>query len=509
MLRRFISVLLAAFVASSCTYVQRASVSSSGAQASARSWSTGPQTLSGDGRSVVFLSDASDLVAGDTNGVADVFVRDNGTGVVRRVSVATGGAQANGESTWASISGDGSLVVFASKATNLAPGDDDATQDIFVHDLLNATTTHVPRAYDDGPGWYGAYQPVVSPNGRFLFFVDHPEGAYSYFGRLTIHDRATGEFSHLSGQTNKGLSPVMVSDDGRFAAIYSGCGGSQCPIGMGKVMLWDRVASTVEDYPSPDESAAYAGAKDGAVTPDGRYVAYTQMTYCACQSESSITIADRIAGTKRRFHTRVGGGLHARIGISADGRYVAFTSLADDLVAGDSNEGTDVFVLDTMTGVTTLATSGGIAQPGSGQVTSWQADLGAISADGRYVSFSTTDPTIVPGDTNSVEDVFVRYASPPRVLGVEPPKLWRSLGGRLVLNGSGFREGMQVSVGEGVSVRAVTLVVPTQAWVDVVVADEAPLGPRDVVVTVPGASPLQGGASTVCSGCVTVTEPWG
>jgi Tol biopolymer transport system component len=95
------------------------------------------QAISGGGRFVAFTSDATDLVAGDTNGATDVFVRDRALGTVRRVSVASGGAQADNRSFDADLSADGRFVSFVSEATNLVPHDTNGTTDVFARGPLS------------------------------------------------------------------------------------------------------------------------------------------------------------------------------------------------------------------------------------------------------------------------------------------------------------------------------------------------------------------------------------
>jgi Tol biopolymer transport system component len=109
---------------------ERVSVATGGAQAGGNS---AQPAISALGRFVAFSSDAPDLVPNDTNGVRDVFVHDRQTGVTRRVSVATGGAQAGGGSTIPAISAEGRFVAFASGTPDLVPNDTNGTQDVFVH----------------------------------------------------------------------------------------------------------------------------------------------------------------------------------------------------------------------------------------------------------------------------------------------------------------------------------------------------------------------------------------
>ncbi len=122
---------------------RRVSVSSAGAQANGESV---VGSISGDGRLVAFRSVASNLVAGDTNRSSDVFVRDLAAGTTRRVSVSSAGVQANGDSTAPSISADGRFVVFMSRASNLVVGDTNGFEDVFVRDLVTGTTERISAA---------------------------------------------------------------------------------------------------------------------------------------------------------------------------------------------------------------------------------------------------------------------------------------------------------------------------------------------------------------------------
>ena len=108
---------------------QRVNVSSTGAQADGFA---GGGAISADGRFVAFSSDATNLVAGDTNALGDSFVRDRQAGATRRVSVRTNGAEGNGRSLFEGLSSDGRLVVFSSEASNLVPGDTNGALDVFV-----------------------------------------------------------------------------------------------------------------------------------------------------------------------------------------------------------------------------------------------------------------------------------------------------------------------------------------------------------------------------------------
>src|SRR6266540_3060086 len=130
-------------------------------------------SISADGRYVAFVSEATNLVPGDTNKFADIFVHDRVKRTTERVSVASGGAQAvGGDCTQPSISADGRYVAFASEATNLVPGDTNGVIDLFVHDRITGATTRVNVATGGAQAAGGhSFYPSISADGRFVAFV--------------------------------------------------------------------------------------------------------------------------------------------------------------------------------------------------------------------------------------------------------------------------------------------------------------------------------------------------
>src|SRR5439155_4265113 len=151
----------------------RASVSSAGEQANSRSPTASQKAaISADGGAVAFDSVASDLVDGDTNGVWDVFVREAGQGATTRVSVASSGRQGNGDSYWPAISADGRYVAFISDASNLVSGDTNGVSDVFVHDRQTGTTQRVSvdSAGGQGNNTSGIFGIGISADGRFVMF---------------------------------------------------------------------------------------------------------------------------------------------------------------------------------------------------------------------------------------------------------------------------------------------------------------------------------------------------
>jgi hypothetical protein len=144
--------------------------SPSGAPANGDTSYVGPSSLSSDGRFVAFSSQASNLVHGDTNGQADVFVYDRETQKIRRASVNTAEVQGDAASGDPTISAGGRFVVFDSGATNLVNGDTNSAYDIFIRDLANGTTRRVSVSSNEVAGNQGSRYPTVSDDGRFVAF---------------------------------------------------------------------------------------------------------------------------------------------------------------------------------------------------------------------------------------------------------------------------------------------------------------------------------------------------
>ena len=227
-----------------------ASVSSSGEKGNSDSGVAGGQSISRDGRYVAFQSYASNLVAGDTNEVSDVFIHDRSTGKTERISVSSSGQQANAESNSQVISGSGRYVGFTSAASNLVPGDTNGVVDVFVYDRQTHKTERVSVSSTGSQQAAGVIYGVenfahlsISDNGRYITFVSQATNFekgmristcdYAVIGgssgpcaNIYLHDRQTGKTSLLSAASKKqsgnsvSYSPA-ISPDGNWVAFGS------------------------------------------------------------------------------------------------------------------------------------------------------------------------------------------------------------------------------------------------------------------------------------------------
>jgi hypothetical protein len=188
--------------------------------------------VSNDGRFIVFTSTASTLVAGDTNGVRDVFRLDRDTNQVQRVSVNTSEAQANSESSGAAISANGRFVAFRSSASNLVGGDTNRQADVFLRDVVSGTTERISLLDNEGQTEGGSFGADVSNDGRIVIFmsvarnllVSFGGGQYASFDGIYVRDRLNGSTRMIAGYdelVNMGVFDQLVrpelSDDGSTA----------------------------------------------------------------------------------------------------------------------------------------------------------------------------------------------------------------------------------------------------------------------------------------------------
>jgi Tol biopolymer transport system component len=384
--------------------------------------------MSADGRYVAFQSFASNLVAGDTNGATDIFVRDHVAGTTRRVSVSSTGGQANAGSALPSISADGRYVVFVSNATNLVSGDTNRVEDVFIRDRARARTRRlsIPSGVG-GQANDGSAAPEISADGRYVVFQSTATNLVTgdttggpFDDDIFVRDRATATTRRISvsstgAQANGASYGASISADGRFVAFQSLA--SNLVAGDTNrhtdIFVRDRATSTTRRVNVAAGSGAQAnnGSGSAVISADGRYVAYTSYATNLVAGDTNgrydVFLRDRATATTRRLSVSSAGaqgnGGSSADSISAHGRYVAFSSTASNLTAGDTTHGfNDVFVRDRGTGTTrkvSISSSGAQANAESG--------FGMLSGDGRYIAFESAASNLVAG-TNPREDIFLR-----------------------------------------------------------------------------------------------------
>lgn len=416
--------LMAQPAAAAAGTTQRVSISNTERQANDASFTnaTSEPVISADGRYVVFTSRATNLVAGDT-GFEDVFVRDRVRGSTIRASVSSGGAEANGNSGDPSISADGRYVVFSSFATNLVPGDTNDTADVFLRDLASATTTRVSVS-DTGRQANGiSFEPSISADGRYVAFssvaTNLVAGDTNAEGDVFVRDRMAGRTTRVSvsnteRQATKLSGQPSISGDGRFVAFSSAAPNLvQADTNNSlDVFVRDRVGGTTVRVSVSGTGRQGNNASDTpAMSRGGHDVAFESLATNLVGGDTNRSSDVFVRDLRRSTTTRVSvssSETQASLGsyepsINADGRYVAFYSIAPDLIPRDTNNTSDIFVRDRAAGTTTRVSVS------SSEVQSNNSSSDpSLSASGRYVVFESDATNLVPGDTNNARDVFVR-----------------------------------------------------------------------------------------------------
>jgi Tol biopolymer transport system component len=411
-------VVPAAFPAGAKT--TRVSVSSRGAQANGKSRA---QSISADGRFVAFDSFAGNLVGGDTNGSEDVFVHDRRTGKTTRVSVSSKGAEANLNSDTPSISANGRFVAFVSFASNLVGADTNGSHDIFVHNRRTGKTRRVSVTSSGAQARGLSFGPSISANGRFVAFAsfasDLVPGDTNGLD-VFVHDRRTGKTRRVSvsssgAQARENSSDPSISADGRFVAFESSASNLVRADTNEHEDLFVRdlrTGKTRRVSVSSSGAQAHGNSFDPSISASGRFVAFASLARNLVSGDTNhdpdIFVRDRRRGKTRLVSVSSAhrqGNDRSRFdpSISADGRFVAFESLASNLVSGDTNHDQDIFVRDRRMGKTTR-----ISVSASGAQADGDSLGPSISAGGRLVAFESFAGNLVSGDTNQRADVFVR-----------------------------------------------------------------------------------------------------
>ena len=341
--------------------VERVSLSTTGAEANESCYRP---SLSHEGRFVAFHSAASTLVANDTNGTSDVFVRDRLLGTTQLVSAAPGGAPGNSLSSFAAISADGRFVAFASLASDLVPGDTNNTTDVFVRDLALGTTERVSVASGGSQSDGYSTFPAISADGRFVAFqsvaTNLVPGDGNGVADVFVRDRLLGtteraSVAPLGGDGDASSTMAAISADGRFVAFQSQAtnldpGDTN---GTDDVYVRDRVAgATLRASVSISGGQPDQPCVSPSISADGRCVAFVCQSEVLIPGDSNLVrdviLHDMVSGNLERLCVDSNGlestDMSTAVALDGSGTRALFLSYADNLVANDTNGAPDVFL---------------------------------------------------------------------------------------------------------------------------------------------------------------------
>lgn len=352
-------------------------LASSGLEGAAADASSSRPVLNADGSQLAFVSRATNLVPGDTNNASDVFAYAAATGLVR-ASVTVDGTQATGPSSEPDLSADGRLLVFTSSADNLVPGDVNDADDVFIRDMLTGAIAIVSLGRRGAPGAGDSSAPAISADGRFVSFSSNATNLVSgdVNGRqdVFLHDLATGRTTLIS--------------------VARGGGG---------------------------QNAARAGERAlvSDVSGDGQLVVFesdaTNLAGRDRNRRTDVFVRDTGRGSTRRVSLSTtneeGDSASYLPTITPDGRYVAFGSRADDLVAEDA-QGPDVFVREIERETTVLADVTARGRLRGREHAVPLPGRPSLSDDGATAAFVSSASNFAGSDDNRVADVFLRRLMP-------------------------------------------------------------------------------------------------
>ena len=405
--------------ASAAPYTERISVDS--AELEATGGDSVDAAVSANGRFVAFSSAAVDLVAGDSNGKSDVFVRDRANGTTERVSLDSSEVQGLDDSTLPAISGDGRFVTFHSKATNLVASDTNAGGDIFLRDRTNGTTERISVDSSETQSNNNSGISSITSDGRYVAFesiasnlVPGDAGGWDIFVRdLQLGTTEKASFTDSEGQADGNNWEPSISDDGNMVAFYSSAN-NLTPADQtihSDVFLRDRTAGTTtllsvssaevqSDYPSNSTSISADGLKVAFISGGTNLVPNDPSGYDAFVRDVAAGTTERVSVSSDETGANSSS---ANPSISGNGRFVAFDTYSTNLVPNDTTSTSDVFVRDLLLGTTERVS---VTTAGAGSALGNSFDP-SINADGGVVAFQSVAVDLVSDDTNLKSDVFV------------------------------------------------------------------------------------------------------
>ena len=411
------------------------STDASGNQSNNLNW--GALDITYDGQKVLFSSFASNLVNGDTNNQPDLFLKDKNSGAIQRINVSSSGQEANADTDVSSnsISSNGRYAVFSSVASNLFSGDNNNAYDVFLRDLQQETTELISVNSSNGVANGSSVASAVSDDGRYVVFqstaTDLVPGDSNNAVDIFLRDRTQGTTSRLSvsisGLEGDGSSfNAQISCDGRYVAFASYANNLVADdtniAWFADIFLLDLQLNALTNVTLGSDGGSAMDSMACGGQSLSFYSGASNLVPGDTNNVYDVFVYDytenAIARVSVTDDDNQGNGESSSSTISQNGRYIAFNSGATNLVPGDTNTKKDIFVRDTLLDTTTRVS---VDSSGS-QANDNSSNQVQISGDGHFVAFRSDATNLVNIDTNGQTDIFVHEqiidTTPPVVTGL-------------------------------------------------------------------------------------------
>lgn len=431
--------------------------------------------LAADGSVVAFTSAAADLVADDANGSSDVFTWDRSSGLVRRVSVATGGVEAGGASSAPTVSADGRFVAFTSTAPDLVVGDTNGVADVFVHDRTVGTTTRVSTTSGGVQVAGASTEPSISATGDWIAFTS--------------------------------TATTLVSGDGN---------------GVADVFVARRTGGTVRRVSAPDavtrpfQQANAASGRPSVVDPIAGYVGSGEPLVAYESRASNLAGTDANGSSADVFvTTHLFGSVARTLRVSGSAAVGTEPSLAPldggpafvvAFVRSSDGASGDVVVSEWDTPIDSAAAAEQVASARlTGEAANGPSRRPAVTADGRLVAFDSTAGDLAGRTLGpSASDVYMGRARVLSVESVEPPRVGLLETREVTVRGRGFTAGTTAVAEAGISVVSVAIASTRELTVTLTATATTPGDAwRDLSIVSPGVG-ITGTIGTTCAGCIEI-----
>jgi hypothetical protein len=373
--------------------------------------------ISADGRYVVWTSSAADLVPGGTTAYNkyDVFWRDRVAGITKRVSDSAAGANGNDTSWGGVVSGDGLYVAFLSKASNLVDGDTNGVQDAFVRNMATGAIERVSvsDAEEQSTGW--AYGPLaIADDDYSVLFSTHSSNFGSSIAQVYLRDWQAGTTVMVSraadGQPGTDSSfPDDITPDGRFVAFTSRASNITGETGGYDHIVVRELDTETNRIASLTNAGEKMEAHQASLSDDGRYVAFHGERRGGSAAGIQCWVRDIQESTTEQVSRSTGGaganGQSQWPEISGDGRHVVFDSYATNLVDGDTNDFPDVFRYERTGDTWATGVTERMSLTTAGEQGPYTSGYARVSQDGQAVAF--VGMGLIPED-NTGGQIYVR-----------------------------------------------------------------------------------------------------